>query len=461
MTSRNRLIRVAGFLCCLLATHCSLAADGTDSTFRGVLELAEIGPEVFAAFSDTSDYAAEDWQFLIRLRHRLGQTSAAQQDAWAQPWNQSSEQLPGNLFEVVGTLESVETLSLPKPLAQTHNLESLYRCRFLFNDVAGGQPKEGILLSSQIPAGWQKKQTLDEPIRFRGILLKISSEESPAVVFFSTDVAWYPRQGVSTGQLLLARQEFDVALLDEVRHRRPFVEADVSREGEAFYGCLAAMKRVDDEELSVLAQQSVIQLAEQWRDRQAKDGQQRALIAAVQERSELGLSSVAPLFLEPEQMTGKLVRLEGTARRAVKIAVDEYPGLNLYYELEVFLPDSKNLPVVCCVNELPAGFPTGDSIREPVRISGLFFKSWLYRSRKVNQREGETGRQRRMYTPIVVAGTPRWLNKAASQERGWGLVGGIVFLAVLVVIAFNMVRLASKDRRARAARPRLDVSDIK
>ena len=100
----------------------------------------------------------------------------------------------------------------------------------------------------------------------------------------------------------------------------------------------------------------------------------------------------------------------------------------------------------------------GDAIREPVRVEGVFFKSWLYRSRKVNRIEGETSRQQRRYTPIVIAGTPTWVKTATSQESTWGLWGGVAFLVVLAIVALNAARLASKDRRARATRPRVDVT---
>jgi len=278
-------------------------------------------------------------------------------------------------------------------------------------------------------------------------------------LFLTPHLAWYPRQGVPAGQLLLVRQGMDVALLEEVRHGKPFVGPEVSREGEAFYACLVAISRVDLGELSTLAKQSVAQLADRWRESKATDRQQRAIAAQVLERNELGLSSVAPLFLQPKQMTGRLVRIEGTARRAVRIAVADQPELDSYFELEIFPPDSQNHPIVCCVKDLPAEFPTGDAIREPVRVAGVFFKGWLYRSREVQLTDGETGRQQRLYTPVVV-GSVEWLPRPARGESLWGLWGGIAFLLVLAMVLLNAVRLAKKDRRARAARRNLESVDL-
>jgi hypothetical protein len=179
-----------------------------------------------------------------------------------------------------------------------------------------------------------------------------------------------------------------------------------------------------------------------------KSGQQLALTDAVLERSEVGTSSVAPLFLQPEFEIGELVRLEGIARRAVWVAESDRKGLERYCELEIFPPDSQDLPIVCCTTRLPPGFPIGDEIREPVRISGIFFKSWQYRSRKLVETGGETKRQQRLYTPIVVTGSPIWLTDARQSSR-WGLWGGVAFLTVLVVLWINMTRLARRDRNAR------------
>ena len=116
--------------------------------------------------------------------------------------------------------------------------------------------------------------------------------------------------------------------------------------------------------------------------------------------------------------------------------------------------------MVCCVNELPAGFPTGDMIREPVQVVGVFFKSWLYRSRTLDRRGGETGRQQRLYTPVVVASRPTWLRAEAGQTSSWGLWGGVVVLAILGVVVLNAIRLARRDRRARSARQWIDVTNL-
>jgi len=275
-------------------------------------------------------------------------------------------------------------------------------------------------------------------------------------------------------------------LLDEVRHRQPFVKPEVSREGEAFYAALAALRQVEPQDLIRLAVENVASKAAAWRAavpelqrthqrlkatladetdlgqrkilqaavKAARDRQ--GLAAAVIESSDAQRSSVAPLFLQPEEETGELVNFEGVARRAIRIAVTagpagEPPDLDAYYELEIFTADSQNLPIVCCVLRLPPNFPTGDEIREPVRLAGIFFKNWRYRSRKLVDRAGETGQQRQLYTPVLLGKVPIWL-KPMDRRSGYGsLWGGIAFLGGLVTLWISMSWLASRDRVARAS----------
>ena len=243
---------------------------------------------------------------------------------------------------------------------------------------------------------------------------------------------------------------------------------------------LKAIGKSDLQEILALARQSVASDAEAWREKQpelrrihrdleaqlqsAADEtdrsaikqqikpakQRRGLAAAIVSKAEAGQSSVAPLFLQPEQEVGKLILIEGIARRAVRIAVEGESDLEAYHEVEVFTSDSQNLPVVCCVTQLPAGFPSGDQIREPVRICGVFFKSWRYRSRDLTTAAGETARQRQMYTPVVIGKEPRWLRTETSRDNVWGLWGGLAFLCILALLWMTSAVLGRADRQARA-----------
>lgn len=467
----------------------TIAAEQADDSFHDILALAGLGRENLATLSADADYDHDDWQLLAQLVYRLRQFPPAQLKRWANesdtvPQNGQANEHLGQLLAITGIVESVEPVAPPENMPAEAVLPRLYRCRFRLADGTAG----GDVLVPRIPRDWHHRKISEEPVRFFAVAIGSTPDDQGRLGLLLTNhLAWYPRQGVSSGRLLLASQGMDVALLDEVKQRQPFVKPEVSREGEAFYQCLAALSAVERQELATLTEQNVAAGAELWQARKPALEQRRAelrqrlaagkdaarhgalqreleavrrglaLAAAVEKQAEGKFSSVAPLFLQPEQEVGELVRIEGLARRAVRIAI---PGgvaflgqtsLDGYCELEVFTADSQNLPVVCCVSGLPADFPVGDQISEPVRVDGVFFKSWRYRTRKNLAGPGETGRQKRMYTPVVVGGVPTWLTAATSERNGWGLRGGIAFLVALVVFWVTMFRLAERDRRRRAA----------
>lgn len=475
MTTRWSYRRLAG--CCIAFTclfGATFAAEDGSESFQDVLATAGLGPEVLAPLATRAKYDRDDWQVLSQLIYRLREFPPQQLQQWTHPDNEG----PGELIEVAGTVEQVEVVPPPEGLGEESSLPTLYRCNFASADGSGG-----IVLVPQIPTQWQGRAVFAEPVHFLAVQLGTSDEGERMLV--ASHLAWFQRAGVPSGWQLLAGEGMDVSLLDEVRHRRPFVKPDVSREGEAFYQCLAALSNTDPQELAELTLANIATVAESFREaiptlqqrvtelrrqvsateeplqREALQQQlaaarrELALAEAVEKQGEQGLSSVAPMFLQPEDEVGELVRIEGIARRAVRIAVKDSdsrpPGLDAYYELELFTPDSQNLPVVCCVARLPAEFPLGDVIRERVRVDGVFFKSWRYRSRKNLADAGKTDRPQQLYTPVVVGGEPKVLPAPASVNSRWGIWGGIAFLAALAAVWIAMLRIAERDRRRRAA----------
>jgi hypothetical protein len=198
----------------------------------------------------------------------------------------------------------------------------------------------------------------------------------------------------------------------------------------------------------------------------------QAIAAAVRRQAARGRYSVVPMFLEPEQYAGHLTMVHGIARRAVKISVDTDHGPALegqggsgsnpaaasgpgtpptvYYELEVFTPDSQNLPVVCCVARLADDFPQGDAIHQPVRVAGFFFKSWLYRTRQAGPPAGQQeDRGRGLYAPIVIGAEAELIAASRTGASRWPLIAGLGFLALLAAIWAVSAWIARRDRAAR------------
>ncbi len=475
----------------------AIGEETPSGTFQEVLELAGIEPEVFGKFSLDSPVNQNDWQLIGQLLYRLNQFPESQLKEWAvaeKPdfWNRQPSDDLGTLVMVSAVVESVETVPLPEDFSAREQLTTLIRCRARSEQTGAFLQ----VLVPQVPQSWKTNAPLSEPVRFVGILLHANSQEP---LLLTRHLAWAPRERVSRGQLLLAKHGMDVSLFDEVRHRQPFVKRTVSREADAFYDCLAALRKVDPAELASLVQQDVAEKSAHWaaqelqtrrreksiRRQLASDGMngqreplQRklatvrrmlALGSAVQKQAEQIRSSVAPLFLQPEKEVGELVRIEGIVRRAVRVFSENRDGTDFldlpaevphYFELDVFTPDSQNLPVVCCVSRLPAGFPEGDKIREPIRVDGVFFKSWRYRSRKNLSPAGETGRQQQRYTPVVLGSVPTRLAEGIESSQRWGLWGGVTFLAALAAVWVVMICWSQRDRKRRAAQQPTNWNDF-
>jgi hypothetical protein len=415
---------------CLHAQHAQ-----SQGGFREVLEIVGIELTKLHAINPVQP-TADDWSIIAQIVARLEQHTA-DLDRWIQKRKEFSADEVGELFDVEGIVERVDKFTAPDGV----DPEQLYRCQFKFTDR-----RDAVVLAVKVPERWKLGAPLKEPVSLRGVLLR--AEGTPLLL--TNHVSWHPQDGLSAGQLLLVRFGMDAALWDEIVQRTAFVSPANGREANAFYACLAAIAKVPVAELATLTLESIADVAAAVK-LDAGTKRERQIAAAVAEQAALGLSSVAPLFLNPRSQVGQLVRLEGTARRAVRIVAEDLSGgqpIREYYELDVFTADSQNLPIVCLVTRLPTGFPEGDAIRAGVRIDGVFFKLWRYHSRQIKEIAGETATQQASYTPVVMAATVTWLKQATTPEQWWGLaIGGIAF----VLVIGGLLRMMFSPR----ARPRM------
>lgn len=475
-------IFLGAWLCLMVSTSTSIAASG----FAEVLVLADLDPNGWPEFEvqDADEkpvMAVPAANVCHQLLHRLNQFPSEKLQGWAAKIGPPVER--GQLVKLRGEIISATELTLSRDSPVGDSGLKLFLCQYKSNK----DELQGYVLVPQIPGQWHSRTSLREPARFLGLILQENSQDAQGPLLLANHIQWYPAEKVNSGLILLAEQGMDVSLLDEVRHRRPFVKPSVSREGEAFYACLAALGKVDRQELARLSLKSVASVADDWKQRVTADKEQLQLLrekqeslgpdasrkelaeeitntrrklaiaAAVEKQAARKVSSVAPLFLQPEKEAGQLVRIEGIARRAVRI-VSENSSITEYFELEVFTSDSQNLPVVCCATSMPGGFPTGDIIREKVRIDGIFFKSWRYRSRKNLDAQGQTARQQQLYTPIVVGREPVWMTASAQDSTHWAIVGG---LGVLLAFGVFWVQIVRSSRRVERDGYSIDPSKLK
>jgi len=169
--------------------------------------------------------------------------------------------------------------------------------------------------------------------------------------------------------------------------------------------------------------------------------------------------SVVPLFNDPAKQRGRLVAFSGTARRVVKVRVQdpdivERFGIRYYYEIYLYTPDSQGNPLVFCVRELPHGMPTGSDPRysEQVEVAGFFLQTWSYRPELANEPGGNP--DARQLAPLLIGREPRWTrpSRPVATSPLYGLVAGGLFIAALAAIWLAVWRSAKKDRRFQQSR---------
>jgi hypothetical protein len=175
---------------------------------------------------------------------------------------------------------------------------------------------------------------------------------------------------------------------------------------------------------------------------------------------------------------GDPVTVTGIARRAVRIAIDEewrrrQVAADHYWELYVFVNTpllqvndrrQDDYPIVCCVRELPAGFPTGDAIGEKVTVSGFALKRYLYPLPDLDisssQGDRET-RNQKMATPLLIGRTVSWTPEpslaGATSMLSW--VFTALAAAVGLALVYGLWSMNSRGGRRSPLPERIELPD--
>jgi hypothetical protein len=446
-------------------------------SFREVMALAGWDATRFAAFADDRPLGDEERSAAADLLRRLRTLPADRLAAWAerdfemQRVVADSNTYRGGLLRLSGRLRGIAVHPLPSTEAVRLEMAKLYECAV---ELPHGERVN--VVSSDVPDAWQQPRTqvqaalkLDEPVTFDGVFLKRlapSGDEGPIALLAARRFAWYPAHPaephVSYGASLLGTLGYDVAMLDDIVQHGP-VRA---QERDAFYEMLAATGRVGANQLIRAAEGSLPAVGQSWsHELQSADRNRRILANEVVERAAKGRYSVAPLFNDADGQTGRLISVDGVARRIIRVAAGTPPtesrvndahrfGFDHYFEMEVYTDDSQNRPLVFCVRELPEGLPLGDDVNAPIRIAGFFFKSWRYQPRSAvlaAQRDGGGPEaKKQLIAPLLIGRGPvRLVTGQGSGGPSAGLVGGGLFILALAGIWAAAWWYARDDRRFR------------
>jgi hypothetical protein len=459
--------------------------------------LAALGVDVAAwgEFRDDQPLGqGAEREMLLRLVHHLRRLDVATIDRWtrreAAPGQvqDNPQSWRGEFVPVAGRVLEVAIEPLAPDLAQRFEIDSLYRCQV--DLIEGGK---AIVFTTRIPSVWPLSTPLDEPVRAAGLFLKRTDDgEQPALLLAANRLEWAPQQvrpewNVSPGLVRLAALGVDAGLADQIEERASIAAS----ERELFYQILSAAGRTSQGELIAAARGQIAKDLPAWNKstttlenevhwleaqiarpdappngsperaemvaRLAALRQQWAAARTRVEQGERGLDSVVDLFNDPASQFGRLVLLEGTARRAVPIQV-QVAGqsankdvaarwdVDRYFEVEFFAPDSQNNPIVVCTRTLPEGFPVGDAISQPIRVAGFFYKSWAFTAR--GPAAGDPSSERPVQlAPLLISGGVQWIPAAPRETRPIvGVAAGLLFVAALLLVWWSVWRNSRRNR---------------
>ena len=335
-----------------------------------------------------------------------------------------NEAIPHRLkmFRLRGRVKRVDAFKLASDDADLFEFQLFYRVTLTIGD----SETPVAIFANRVPAAWPPKTAIDEPASCFGLLLNAHGTDdgpmTPTLTFASPRVAWHPDRenteaDIGPSHLLLAKLGMDLGLFDDVRQRNR-KGLDSPEDAECFYQLLAAVGQADANELS----------------------------RASQKKFELG-----PLLLEASKQHGRLLSIQGNARRITKIDIDQpyyrdRLGIDHYFEIDVFVSlgnqrvrlgksdgdqdgpvFDNNFPVTICAVELPTGLEPAENLNEAIRIPCFYFKLWAYRSQFVR----DFGRGQGQVSPMLVGLEPQRMKYDRSANPYVTALGVSIFVLAL------------------------------
>ena len=418
------------------------ADDPPRRDFQEILKLYELDASHWQRFVGGESLRGEEREPLFRLLYVLPRLRATDVQRWAIPLVDPSTGVPleepvrGQLYSVQGDVVSVEQLPLPDETAARFQFSRYFRVTL----VSPGEAASLVVYAREIPAQWSTEfssKTSLGPASATAVFLKrgARSGNSPELLLAASRVAWHPHQvnaagGVDAGMALLGAAGMDVGLFDQLVQRQPLRAED----RECFYQILSAVGNVDPAAPAAVASEKVV---------------------------------VERLLQDPQDFTGRLLTVTGTARRAIRIEVDDADirdrfAIDHYYELELFHPlaqplkliDSRDgqsrlyssFPISVCLRHLPRDIPRGAEIRHEVQVTGFFLKLWSYRSQFMDPSPGERVRAnvaaRRQISPLLMGIAARSVERRIERPGtwGWGLAVGVLAAGVACAVVCRAYR---------------------
>lgn len=413
----------------------NIAAPLTTAAYLDRFDLAAADREAIGAISAWSE---ERLDIGLRILARLTSAPPELRVAWgadaippetvvATPAGESDQPI-----HVVGQAVLVRELPLGPDVSERHARQTVHLVRIVDSDGLAVD-----VLAEHVPKAWARDTAIDEPADAVGVLLARDSgppleadDQAPSLTLVAARVAWRP--GTPLGSLGM-----DYGLFDAVQDGRKLLASDA----DAFYDMLAATGRATPEGLETAA------------------GDVSDVLALIDPQVQ---------WLETHR--GAPVRIRGTARRAIRIAIDDpfrrsQLGSNHYWEVYVFVSTptpvqihgrvQDTYPMVACLRELPPGMPTGERISEEVDVAGFAFKRYRYPTAAGRGVAGGgaagAGADIAQESPLIVGRTLRWFpDTAPPAARQLDRILGPVLIVVVLLLVVAGWATAPRSRKHRS-----------
>ena len=431
-----RIALATMFFSCVACLALSAAAKEYAGP-RDIFSDLGVGDAYFDQLSDGGPITSQDRETLLRILHRLRVFPTVALKKWALDSNHlvtalmNAQDYRGQIFRLRGRIMEVLPIKTSPDTAERYEMKTLYRCLLKLENVQ--QPVA--VFVEDVPDQWKKGAKPDVlggalAIYLKNANLELDGESrAPSLtpIFVAPRLAWYPSN-------LLGQLGMDAGLLDTVEDQEP-LSAD---EHAAFYDMLAAVERAKPGQLMLQARTKLPNTPKKlrWTD---DFGQEQY--------------SIVPLFNDAAKQRGKLVALRGMARLIEKVHVEPHVakefGIDHYYNVMLFTPDSQGNPLTFCLLELPEGMPCDGSkhYTEDVEIAGFFFKTWSY---PVQIRSDETGKlkTRQQLSPLLIGRSLVWHPGAKpAPQTQLNLVVVLLFVGAMVAVWLIAWRTSRREKR--------------
>jgi hypothetical protein len=399
-------------------------AGAAPPALRDYLRACGISADDFARFRHDRQMADEELDVVHRIAVRLGDCPAdsLRQLIAQEPAAQlegAGESQRGRPLRLQGRVESIE-----------QSADTLWRCT-----IAGdSRPHRAMVYvvgqNANLPEAMQigNLPHVGDRIAAEAVFVKFvpGAKDQPVPVFVAGRLQ--QRAGGSLGDL-----DFDAGLLGGLRDNAPLTVAD----SDAFYRLLLLTKTADAAKLR-------------------------------HEATFLDATAAARLFRQPAGDRGRLFHISGTARRVVRVPIDDPVtaarlGADHYFQIDLIGDALQDNPLVFCTLALPPGMPLGGPGRgwhvpelakgvstgentpfadaqgratdygQPIEVTGFFLKTWQYPTGlTASERAAHPGASRALQAaPLLIGPPPRWEPVSAGKKSlpGWA-VGGLLVLAM-------------------------------